>query len=75
MNDPRSPVVAVTLKRRTDIEDLVPEVIIVESGSRGFLAPGPHTTQHAGPHWAVHDEGAHGSLKCSHELSSTDRGR
>lgn len=45
-----------------------------ESGSRGCLAPGPHTTQHAGPHWAVHDDGAHGRLKHNHELSSTDRG-
>ncbi len=46
-----------------------------ESGSRGLLAPGPHTTQRAGPHWAVHDEGARESLKHSRELSSTDRGR
>jgi hypothetical protein len=27
-----------------------------QSGSRGFLSPGPHTTQHAGPHWAVPKE-------------------
>jgi len=26
-----------------------------ESGSRGCLAPGPHTTRHAGPHRAVHE--------------------
>ncbi len=25
----------------------------VESGSRGFFSPGPHTTRHAGPHRAV----------------------
>jgi len=24
-----------------------------QSGSRGFLTPSPHTTRHAGPHWAV----------------------
>ena len=30
-----------------------------ESGSRGRLTPGPHTTLHAGPHRAVHDDGAH----------------
>ncbi len=47
----------------------------VQSGSRGFLTPGPHTTQRAGPHWAVHDDGAHESLKHSHGLSSNNRGR
>lgn len=26
---------------------------VVQSGSRGFLAPSPHTTHHAGPQWAV----------------------
>jgi hypothetical protein len=26
----------------------------VESGSRGSFTPSPHTTQQAGPHWAVH---------------------
>ena len=40
---------------------------IAQSGSRGCLAPGPHTTQRAGPHWAVHDDGARDSLKHSHE--------
>ncbi len=25
-----------------------------QSGSRGFFSPGPHNTQHAGPHWAFH---------------------
>jgi len=24
-----------------------------ESGRRGILSPAPHTTQHAGPHWAT----------------------
>jgi len=39
-----------------------------QSGSRGFLTPSPHTTLHAGPHRAVHDDGAHKELKNSHEL-------
>jgi len=30
-----------------------------ESGSRGSLAPSPHTSRHAGPHRAVHDGEAH----------------
>jgi hypothetical protein len=25
-----------------------------KSGRRGIFSPAPHTTQHAGPHWAVH---------------------
>ena len=34
--------------------DLIERKHIAQSGSRGCLAPGPHTTEHAGPHSAVH---------------------
>ena len=29
------------------------KLLPLKSGSQEFLAPGPHTTQHAGPQWAV----------------------
>lgn len=42
-----------------------------QSGNRGCLAPSPHTTLHAGPHRAVHEQEAHDTFRHSRGRAST----
>jgi hypothetical protein len=46
---------------------------IVKAKGRHLTGP-PHTTRHAGPHRAVHEQGAHDVLKRSREPSPKDSG-
>ena len=49
-------------------------VIAVQSGKDRLLTGPPHTTRHAGPHRAVHQQGAHNFVMRSREPSSIDHG-